>query len=80
MACLFLGSFHPPGSAFGATASLLIVAALAGVLEAVWRGEAPLAEPRLTAWDHVTILLMLALALRLCGGAGPPSVPGGPVL
>ncbi len=79
-ACLFLGSLHPPGSALAATASLLIVAALAGVLEAVWRGEAPLAEPRLTAWDQAAILLMLALALRLCGGAGPPSVPGGPVL
>jgi hypothetical protein len=78
-ACLFLGSLHPPGSALAATASLLIVAALAGVLEAVWRGAAPLAEPRLTAWDQAAILLMLALALRLCG-AGPPSVPGGPVL
>ena len=78
--CLFLGSLHPPGSAVAATASLLIVAALAGVLEAVWRGEAPLAGPRLTAWDQAAILLMLALALRLCGGAGPPSVPGGPVL
>ena len=78
--CLFLGSLHPPGSAVAATASLLIVAALAGVLEAVWRGEAPLAEPRLTAWDQAAILLMLALALRLCGGAGPPSVPGGHVL
>ena len=79
-ACLFLGSLYPPGSAVAATASLLTVAALAGVLEAVWRGEAPLAEPRLTAWDQAAILLMLALALRLCGGAGPPSVPGGPVL
>ena len=79
-ACLFLGSLHPPGSALAATASLLMVAALAGVLEAVWRGEAPLAEPRLTAWDQAAILLMLALALRLCGAAGPPSVPGGPVL
>ena len=79
-ACLFLGSLHPPGSAVAATASLLIVAALTGVLEAVWRGEAPLAGPRLTAWDQAAILLMLALALRLCGGAGPPSVPGGPVL
>ena len=79
-ACLFLGSLYPPGSAVAATASLLIVAALAGVLEAVWRGEAPLAEPRLTAWDQAAILLMLALASRLCGGAGPPSVPGGPVL
>ena len=78
--CLFLGSLHPPGSAVAATASLLIVAALAGVLEAVWRGEAPLAGPRLTAWDQAAILLMLALALRLCVGAGPPSVPGGPVL
>ena len=79
-ACLFLGSLHPPGSAVAATASLLIVAALAGVLEAAWRGEAPLAEPRLTAWDQTAILLMLALALRSCGGAGPPSVLGGPVL
>ncbi len=79
-ACLFLGSFHPPGSAFAATASLLIVAAFVSVLEAAWRGEAPLAEPRLTAWDQAAILLMLALALRLCGGAWPPSVPGGPVL
>ncbi len=79
-ACLFLGSLHPPGSAVAAMASLLIVAALAGVLEAVWRGEAPLAEPRLTAWDQAAILLMLAFTLRLCGGAGPPSVLGGPVL
>ena len=79
-ACLLLGSLHPPGSAVAATASLLIGAALAGVLEAVWRGEAPLAEPRLTAWDQAAILLMLALALRLCGGAGPPYVLGGPVL
>jgi hypothetical protein len=79
-ACLFLGSLHPPGSAFAATASLLIVAAFAGVLEAAWRGEAPLAEPRLTAWDQAAILLALALVLRLCAGAGPPSVPGGPVL
>jgi len=78
--CLFLSSLHPPGSAVSATASLLMVAALAGVLEAAWRGEAPLAEPRLTAWDQAAILLALALALRLCGGAGPPSVPGGPVL
>ncbi len=78
--CLLLGSLHPPGSALAATASLLTVAALAGVLEAAWRGEAPLAEPRLTAWDQAAILLALALALRLCGGAGPPSVPGGPVL
>ena len=79
-ACLFLGSLHPPGSGVAATASLLTVAALAGALEAVWRGEAPLAEPRLTAWDQAAILLMLALVLRLCGGAGPPSVLGGPVL
>ena len=79
-ACLFLGSLHPPGSAVAATASLLIVAALAGVLEAVWRGEAPLAGPRLTAWDQAAILLVLALALRLSASAGPPSVPGGPVL
>ena len=79
-ACLFLGSLHPPGSAVAATASLLIVAALAGVLEAVWRGEAPLAEPRLTAWDQAAVLLALALVLRLCGGADLPSVPGGPVL
>jgi hypothetical protein len=79
-ACLFLGSLHPPGSAVATTASLLIVAALAGVLEAVWRGEAPLAEPRLTTWDQAAILLMLALALRLCGAVGPLSVPGGPVL
>ncbi len=79
-ACLFLGSLHPPGSALAATASLMIVAALAGVLEAVWRGEAPLAEPRLTAWDQAAILLALGLALRLCAGAWPPSVPGGPVL
>ena len=79
-ACLFLGSLHPLGSAVAATASLLIVAAFAGVLEAAWRGEAPLAEPRLTAWDQAAILLALALALRLCGGAGPPSVLGGLVL
>ena len=79
-ACLFLGSFHPPGSALVATASLLIVAALASVLEAVWRGEAPLAEPRLTAWDQAAILLALALVLRLSAGADPPSIPGGPVL
>ena len=79
-ACLFLGSLHPPGSAVAAMASLLIVAALAGVLEAVWRGEAPLAEPHLTAWDQAAVLLALALDLRLCGGAGPPSVLGGPVL
>ena len=79
-AYLFLGSFYPPGSPLVATASLLIVAALASVLEAVWRGEAPLAEPRLTAWDQAAILLMLAFTLRLCGGAGPPSVLGGPVL
>ena len=78
--CLFLGSLHPPGSALAATASLLIVAAFAGVLEAAWRGEAPLAEPRLTAWDQAAILLALALVLRLSAGAGPPSVPGGPVL
>ena len=78
--CLFLGSLHPPGSAFAATASLLIVAALAGALEAAWRGEAPLAEPRLTAWDQAAILLALALVLRLSAGAGPPSIPGGPVL
>ncbi len=58
----------------------MIVAALAGVLEAVWRGEAPLAEPRLRAWDQAAILLALALVLRLCGGADLPSVPGGPVL
>ncbi len=79
-ACLFLGSLHPLGSAVAATASILIVAAFAGVLEAAWRGEAPLAEPRLTAWDQSAILLALALALRLCGGAGPPSVLGGLVL
>ena len=79
-ACLFLGSLHPPGPAFAATASLLIVAAFAGVFEAAWRGEAPLAEPRLTAWDQAAILLALALALRLRGGAELPSVPGGPVL
>lgn len=78
-ACLFLGSLHPPGSAVAATASLLIVAALAGVLEAAWRGESPLAGPRLTAWDQAAVLLALALALRLWG-AGPPSVSGGPVL
>ena len=75
---MFLGSFYPPGSAVAATASLLIVAALVGVLEAVWRGEAPLAEPWLTAWDQAAILL--ALALRSCGGPELPSVPGGPVL
>ena len=79
-ACLFLGSFHPPGSAVAATASLLIVAALAGVLEAAWRREAPLAEPRLTAWDQAAVLLAVALALRLCAGAELPPVPGGPVL
>lgn len=79
-ACLFLGSLHPPGSAVAATASLLMVAASAGVLEAVWRGEAPLAEPRLTAWDQAAILLALALILRLCAGAELPSVPGGPGL
>jgi hypothetical protein len=79
-ACLFLGSFHPPGSAVAATASLLIVAAFVSVLEAAWRREAPLAEPRLTAWDQAAILLALALVLRLCGGAWPPSVPGGPVV
>jgi hypothetical protein len=79
-ACLFLGSLHPLGSAVAATASLLIVAAFAGVLEAAWRGEAPLAEPRLTAWDQAAILLALALALRLCGGAELPSVLGGLVL
>ena len=79
-ACLFLGSLHPPGSALAATASLLIVAAFAGVLEAAWRGEAPLAEPRLTARDQAAILPMLAPALRLCGGADFPSIPGGPVL
>ncbi len=79
-ACLFLGSLHPPGSAVAAMASLLIVAAFAGVLEAAWRGEAPLVEPRLTAWDQAAILLALALILRLCCGAGPPSIPGGPVL
>ena len=79
-ACLFLGSLDPPGSAVSATASLLMIAALAGVLEAVWRGEAPLAEPRLTAWDQAAVLLSLALVLRLCAGAGPPSAPGGPVL
>ena len=79
-ACLFLGSLHPPGSAIVATAPLLIVAALAGALEAAWRGEAPLAEPRLTAWDQAAVLLALALALRLCAGAELPSVPGGPVL
>ena len=79
-ACLFLGSLHPPGSALAATASLLIVAAFAGALEAAWRGEAPLAEPRLTAWDQAAILLALALVLRLCAGAELPSVPGGPVL
>ena len=79
-ACLFLGSLHPPGSAVAATASLLIVAAFAGVLEAVWRGETPLAEPRLTAWDQAALLLALALVLRLSAGADPPSIPGGPVL
>ena len=78
--CLFLGSLHPPGSALAATASLLIVAAFAGVLEAAWRGEAPLAEPRLTAWDQAAVLLALTLALRLCASAELPSVPGGPVL
>ena len=79
-ACLFLGSLHPLDSAVAATAPLLVVAAFAGVLEAAWRGEAPLAEPRLTAWDQAAILLALALVLRLCGGADLPSVPGGPVL
>lgn len=79
-ACLFLGSLHPLDSAVAAMASLLIVAALAGVLEAVWRGEAPLAEPRLAAWDQAAILLALALALRLFAGADLSSVPGGPVL
>ena len=79
-ACLFLGSLHPPGSAFAATAPLLIVAAFAGVLEAAWRGEAPLAEPQLTAWDQAAVLLALGLILRLSGGAELPSGPGGPVL
>ena len=78
--CLFLGSLHPPGSAVAATASVLIVAAFAGVLEAAWRGEAPLAEPRLTAWDQAAVLLAVALALRLCADAELPSVPGGPVV
>ncbi len=78
--CLFLGSLHPPGSALAATASLLIVAAFVSVLEAAWRREAPLAEPRLTAWDQAAILLMLAFTLRLSAGASPPSVLGGPVL
>jgi hypothetical protein len=79
-ACLFLGSLHPPGSAVAATASLLIVAAFVSVLEGAWRGEAPLAEPRLTAWDQAAVLLAVALALRLCAGAELPSVPGGPVV
>ena len=79
-ACLFLGSLHPPGSAVAATASLLIVAAFAGALEDAWRGEAPLAEPQLTAWDQAAVLLALGLILRLSGGTELPSVPGGPVL
>ena len=43
-------------------------------------GEAPLTEPRLTAWDQAAVLLAVALALRLCAGAELPSVPGGPVV
>jgi len=69
--CLCLASFAPPALVPYLAAELLMLAALGSALEGALRGERPLLEHRLTAWDQAALLAAVALLLRLAFGAPP---------
>jgi hypothetical protein len=78
-ACLFLGSFRPPGSALATMASLLLIAAFADASDTLRQGE-PMRRARAgrrpaTKRPRTWASRFLTLAV-LPRHAGRPSLPG----